>query len=56
MNVPAVEGNPKVGTVARIHREVGIAEARRLGWFFWCARSARRGVPWGAVDDLRRTF
>lgn len=56
MNIPAVEGVPAVGTVASIHRKAGIAEARRLGWFFWCARSARRGVPWGAVDDLRRTF
>ena len=55
MTIPAVEGGA-VGTVARIHREAGIAHYRRLGWFFWSARSARRGVLWGAVDDLRRIF
>ena len=41
MTIPAVEGGA-VGTVARIHREAGIAHYRRLGWFFagaWAARA-----------------
>ena len=55
MTIPAVEGGA-VGTVARIHREAGIAHYRRLGWFFSCAWAARQGIPWDAVDDLRRIF
>lgn len=42
MTIPAVEGEPKVGTVARIHREAGIAHYRRLALFFagaWAARA-----------------
>ena len=52
MNVPAVEDGA-VGTVRRI---VLRRQAYRRADFFSCARSARRGVPWDAVDDLRRTF
>ena len=42
MTIPAIEGEPKVGTVARVHREAGIAHYRRLALFFagaWAARA-----------------
>ena len=41
MTIPAVEGGA-VGTVARIHREAGLAHYRRLALFFagaWAARA-----------------
>ena len=44
MNIPAVEGGA-VGTVARIHREAGIAHYRRLAEFFSGAWAARARLP-----------
>ena len=52
MNVPAVEG----GAVGMIRRIILRREAYRRADFFSCAWAARQGLPWRAVDDLRRTF
>lgn len=55
MTIPAVEGGA-VGTVARIHRKVGVAEARRFAEFFCCAWAAREGIPWFVADELRHNL
>ena len=52
MNIPAVEDGA-VGTVRRI---ILRRQAYRRADFFSCAWAARQGLPWRAVDDLRRTF
>ena len=52
MNIPAVEDGA-VGTVRRI---ILRRQAYRRADFFSCAWAARQGIPWGAVDDPRRTF
>ena len=52
MSIPAV----KDGAVGTVRRIILRREAYRRADFFHCAWAARQGIPWGAVDDLRRTF